>query len=257
MKNTKSLLISLILLSTLNTNCVNAASVSSSFSPALVSTISTESFNSLLAKTDLNENDWMKKFKENFVVTILTMLVTGFGAGVVSAKFFLDFTKQVFTSESKLKELEKKEVDYDKLRGEYQKILEQYNDLIAKITYPQKGEKKEEVNQEAIFKGQVSRRLNLNEHLWLVVNPYNSHGWYPQNTEIAISSDNTWEHGTLIGQEQGDSGRNFNVVVVVANDNAHQAFNQYLKKGWETKEWPEESLPIGVIQLDAITVTRK
>ena len=186
------------------------------------------------------------------------MLVIGFGAGIGAAKFFVNWTKQVLITQNRLTELEKTENDHQNLVKEHQKLVELSRSkpipLKFSITVPRH---QESVDKETIFKGTASRKLKPNEHLWLVVNPFDSRGWYPQNTEIALNHDNSWEHKALIGQGQEDSRRNFNVVVVLANESANTQFNEYLENGRKNKDYPEQPLPNGTIQLDKITVTRK
>ena len=201
-----------------------------------------------------------KNFKKNFVVILLSMLVIGFGAGIGAAKFFVNWTKQVLITQNRLTELEKTENDHQNLVKEHQKLVELSRSkpipLKFSITVPRQ---QESVDKETIFKGTASRELEPNEHLWLVVNPFDSSGWYPQNTEISLNHDNSnsWEHKALIGQGQEDSRRNFNVVVVLANESANTQFNEYLENGRKNKDYPEQPLPNGTIQLDKITVTRK
>ena len=198
--------------------------------------------------------NWADRFKNNFVVTLLSMLVIGFSSGIGAARFFVEWTNQVLITQNRLTELEKIEKDHQNLVKEHQKLIEQCNNLNVSITVPRH---QESVDKETIFKGTASRKLKPNEHLWLVVNPFDSRGWYPQNTEIALNHDNSWEHKALIGQGQEDSRRNFNVVVVLANESANTQFNEYLENGRKNKDYPEQPLPNGTIQLDKITVTRK
>ncbi len=93
-------------------------------------------------------------------------------------------------------------------------------------------------------------------HLWVVVHPVKSSGYWPQGGELYPSPrDNSWEVTTYLGEEKKGFGEKFEIILSIANENAHKEFVQYLADG-PSKGYPEKPLPSGVIQIDRITYTR-
>lgn len=102
-----------------------------------------------------------------------------------------------------------------------------------------------------------SLNLPADKHFWIVVNPHGSNGWWPQDTEIAIRSNNRWTGSAHIGEPGKSIGQMFNVHFVAANQYAHKKFVEYIKKSERTGTYPEEKMPDGAESLGYITVIKK
>lgn len=93
-------------------------------------------------------------------------------------------------------------------------------------------------------------------HPWVVVHPTGSIGWWPQVSELVVNpSDSSWVVEAIVGATQ-DGGKSFDIVVVLADQDAHRAFNRYLQDALATGNYPERPLPAGTDILDNVTVIR-
>ena len=124
-------------------------------------------------------------------------------------------------------------------------------ELGIEIQQPSSGN---QVRKNLLVTGKVSRKLQ-NEHLWVVVHPEGSEGWWPQSHELSPDSEGKWSVQAYIGTDK-DAGQIFDIVVFSANDSANNIFNQYLKQAKSSGDYPENPLPQGVTELDRITVKR-
>ena len=80
--------------------------------------------------------------------------------------------------------------------------------------------------------------------------------YYPQNNPAAVQANGDWISLTFIGIEE-DVNKKFDIIVVLADKRAQDAFNAYRKQSEDTDTWPGlERLPEGVTIYDRITVTR-
>ncbi|MGK7927547.1 MAG: hypothetical protein AB4290_20280 [Spirulina sp.] len=110
----------------------------------------------------------------------------------------------------------------------------------------------DEVPRTSLVTGRASGDFS-NKHLWVVVNPKGTPGWYPQSGEFFPVSEQ-WSVQVYVGLEgDHDVGKSFDIAVVTADDKAHKHFNKYLKEA----KFPEEPLPSGTTVLDIITVKRR
>lgn len=100
----------------------------------------------------------------------------------------------------------------------------------------------------------TSNNLPKDKHFWIVVNPHGSNGWWPQTREIMIKPNNKWSGVALLG---GDKGQKFDIHFIVADNDAHNEFNQYLSECAKTKDYYEKPMPTGANSLGYITVTKK
>lgn len=121
------------------------------------------------------------------------------------------------------------------------------------IDRPKSGE---QVGQNISISGRVSGPTS-DRHLWLVVHPVGSLGWWPQGSEfIPDPSDGSWEVPVTIGDPR-DIGKRFEVAVISATDNANDEFGEYLREGNLASKFPEQPLPQGARILAKVTVVRR
>jgi len=100
----------------------------------------------------------------------------------------------------------------------------------------------------------TSRNLPKDRHFWIVVNPHESNGWWPQTREIMIKTNNKWNGVAVLG---GDKGLKLDIHFIVADNEAHNEFNQYLSECAKTKDYYEKPRPTGANSIGYITVTKK
>ncbi len=105
----------------------------------------------------------------------------------------------------------------------------------------------------------IGSSLNLpaDKHFWIVVNPHGSNGWWPQDAEIKIKSNNRWAGTAHLGEPGKSIGQMFNIHFVAANVNAHNEFVRYIKDSERTRTYPERNMPDGAESLGYITVKNK
>ena len=124
---------------------------------------------------------------------------------------------------------------------------------VVRITYPSDGAT---VEIREIVRG-TSQNIPKEQAIWVVIYPHEVNRYYPQDYPADIQANGYWSSLAFFGSEK-DTGKKFDVVVVLANKDAQDTFNAYLKKGKEEKSWPGlERLPEGAVIYDRITVTRK
>jgi len=127
------------------------------------------------------------------------------------------------------------------------------NNLKAQIERPRNNDF---IDQFVIVTGKASTNLQ-GKHLWLVVHPVESNGWWPQLGEIFINpSDGKWSIRATLGSPK-DIKKVFEIAIVIANRDAHESFNNYLKSGEEKNSYPAQPLPSGIEIVDKIILTRK
>jgi hypothetical protein len=155
-------------------------------------------------------------------------------------------------------------LEYDTLRADSEAMKRRIADLErqlhdintheARILSPTQGAF---VEWKTLVKGQIFGILGAGEHLWLVVHPAESSGWYPQKSQIFPNPDGSWEANIAIGRENRDHGIQHDIAVVLASNSANKVFNDYLTRGNETKEFPEIPLPEDIRVLAKVSVVRK
>ena len=123
----------------------------------------------------------------------------------------------------------------------------------AKITEPSE---KEEVSKETMVKGS-SQGVPKDSVIWVVVYPYQASRYYPQNKPTDVQSNGKWASMSYIGIDE-DVKQKFDLIVVVADETAQEAFESYLEKAKDKKDWAGlEQLPDGAEILDRLMVIRK
>ena len=104
---------------------------------------------------------------------------------------------------------------------------------------------------------------DVTDHIWVLVYPPDGR-YYPQSTNACegISTkqgDGLWEARIGLGGD-GDVGKLFDIVVVLANEAAHAIFEARQQEGCETGEFPGYlfiELPRGIDQKASVSVTRQ
>lgn len=123
----------------------------------------------------------------------------------------------------------------------------------VRITYPSDGA---HVEIREMIRG-TSQNIPKGQVIWIVVYPQAAGRYYPQNDPADVQANGDWSSLAFIGIEE-DVGRKFDIVAVLANKDAQDAFNAYLAQAKDKKTWPGlEELPNGAVIYDRITVTRK
>jgi len=121
------------------------------------------------------------------------------------------------------------------------------------ITYPINHAR---VDQTETVRG-TSQELSAEQVIWVVIFAQEVGRYYPQNRPADIEAGNRWSSIVYIGQ-QADAGKRFDILAVVANAEAQDAFNVYLADARDRSDWPGlEALPEGAVIYDRITVTRR
>ena len=81
--------------------------------------------------------------------------------------------------------------------------------------------------------------------------------YYPQEYPADIQANGDWSSLLFIGVEE-DVDCQFDIIVVLANQEAQSLFNGYLKEAHSQQHYPGlDQLPEGTIQYDRCTVTRR
>ena len=123
----------------------------------------------------------------------------------------------------------------------------------VKITYPTEGSR---VDQTETVKG-TSQEIPNDSVIWIVVLSKKVSRYYPQNYPADLqANEGNWSSLVYIGNEN-DSGAEFDIIAVVADDETQNAFYEYLNDAAEKSDWPGlERLPEKT-EYDRVTVTRK
>lgn len=212
-------------------------------------------------KHEDNFGETMKKLLNDHPVVVIGGYTAAiFIAGFVSYQTIVGITGSELITKTQKEELESLKPELAKLEEKVlslQKELEKYQKPLQ-VTFqsPKNGDS---VGWKTTVKGKLSSNLATNQHLWLVVHPEDSSGWWPQNSEIITNSDLTWEQTIYIGRKdsQEDVGRKHDLIVVLADETANQEFNDYLERAQATGDFPSKPLPSNVKILDKITTIRQ
>jgi hypothetical protein len=123
----------------------------------------------------------------------------------------------------------------------------------VEITYPDDGAN---VEIREIVRG-TSQKIPKGQAIWIIVYPYLVDRYYPQNNSADVQVNGDWTSLTSIGIEE-DVNRKFDIIAVLADKRAQDAFNAYFTKAKDTNTWPGlERLLEGATIYDRITVMRK
>ena len=122
-----------------------------------------------------------------------------------------------------------------------------------KITYPYDGAT---VEIREIVRG-TSQKIPEGQAIWIIVYPHLVDRYYPQNNSADVQANGDWTSNTSISIEE-DVNRKFDIIAVLADKRAQDAFEAYIKQAKDTKTWPGLGKLIeGTTIYDRITVMRK
>jgi hypothetical protein len=103
----------------------------------------------------------------------------------------------------------------------------------------------------------TSQNIPQDYEIWIVIYPQVVGCYFPQNDSADIQANGDWSSLVFIGLE-GDIGLKFDIIVVLANKEAQDLFNDYLTQSESEESWPGISkLPDSAVVYDRVTVTRE
>jgi hypothetical protein len=112
------------------------------------------------------------------------------------------------------------------------------------------------VDQTEVVRG-TFQGLPTGKTIWIVLFIPEVGQYYPQNRPADLEAANRWSSLAYIGIPS-DTGKRFDILAVVADTGAQNAFNAYLADARDRSDWAGmEALPEGAVIYDRITVTRK
>jgi hypothetical protein len=119
------------------------------------------------------------------------------------------------------------------------------------ITYPLNGA---EVNIKETVDG-TAENIPEGYKFWILVYPQAANKFYPQNKNVNIINGH-WSSSIGLGTKD-NSGEKFNIIAVLANEEAHKELTNYTDIGIKDNYWPGmDSIPQGAWVCDEVTVTR-
>lgn len=131
--------------------------------------------------------------------------------------------------------------------------LFQSSQTMLEITYPQD---QAAVDQCELIQG-TSQAIPPESSAWLVIFSKDVGRYYPQANPLLIGADGKWSMKVFIGLDQ-DSGKYFDLLLVLADDSANREFLDYEKQAYAEKNWAGmEFLPAGADLYDQVTVQRR
>jgi hypothetical protein len=123
----------------------------------------------------------------------------------------------------------------------------------VKITYPYDDDT---VEIREMVRG-TSQKIPEGQAIWIMVYPHVVGRYYPQDNPVDVQANGDWTSLIYIGIEE-DVNRKFDIIAVLADKRAQDAFNAYFTKAKDTNTWPGlERLLEGATIYDRITVMRK
>lgn len=121
------------------------------------------------------------------------------------------------------------------------------------ITSPQNGARVEQI----VFVRGKSQAIPRQSVIWVVVRIPQLDRYYPQDVKAVVNADGSWTSKTYLGVE-GDKGKPFEILAVVAGQEAQSAFSAYLEKSRKTQDYAGmETLPAGAEVHSQARVVRK
>lgn len=198
-----------------------------------------------------------ERIANNVIIILAAVAITSFGVGWTAHERVTAAGGWALITEHEKQEYNRLRTDAEKMKARVADLESQLAALTTnevRILSPTEGAS---VEWTTLVEGQISGALETHEHLWLVVHPANSRGWYPQNSEFFPNTDGSWEAAVTIGRENQDRGKQHDIAVVLAPNDANNAFNDYLARGNDTGDFPEEPLPDDIRMLAKVTVVRQ
>ncbi|MGZ4846281.1 MAG: hypothetical protein ACXV3D_00445 [Halobacteriota archaeon] len=93
--------------------------------------------------------------------------------------------------------------------------------------------------------------------VWVIVFNYKVARFYPQNGPVSPTSDGNWTSVAYFGTPTEGKGEKFDVVAVLADQNANSTLANYQTQSQQTNSYPGlTQLPSGIITQQKVTVTR-
>lgn len=115
----------------------------------------------------------------------------------------------------------------------------------------------EEVLIATTVTGTVSGELPEGRYMWVVINPHPSPGeWWPQGGRIEPWAGR-WNAPVRLGREEEDKGAQFEIAVILVDEDDDTQYNKYLETAAATDDYPGKPLPRSAVIVQRITVTRK
>jgi hypothetical protein len=112
------------------------------------------------------------------------------------------------------------------------------------------------VDQKETIKGQ-SQNLPPNTLIWIVIYLPSVERYYPQNHAANRQvDDGEWTATVSIGQD-GETGLQADIIVVLADDNVQGIFNEYLEDARDKNDYPGLEMLPPDIEYDRVSVIRK
>ena len=123
---------------------------------------------------------------------------------------------------------------------------------MVKITYPPNGS---EVEREVTVRG-TSQNIPEGQIIWIVIYVHEVCRYFPQDLPADVRANGDWESSVIIGVED-DVDKRFDIIVVLVDQKAQDAFNDYLDD-WKGEDSSPglERLPEGAVIYERTTVTR-
>jgi hypothetical protein len=127
------------------------------------------------------------------------------------------------------------------------------------ITSPTNGE---HVPLSIQVEGTMDGELPSGHYLWIMVNPRTAFAqWWPQGRHN-IDPGKTWYGPALIGRDirqggEADFEKEFDIAVVLVNENVNKDFLYWYKKAELTGNWPSMNFPEDARIMDKVTVIRE
>ncbi len=113
-----------------------------------------------------------------------------------------------------------------------------------------------QANQTEVVRG-TFEGLPEGKVIWVVLFIPDVGRYYPQNRPADLEAGNKWSSLAYLGIPS-DTGKRFDILAVVADSEAQNAFNAYLAEARDRNNWAGlETLPPGAVIHARITVTRK
>jgi len=102
-----------------------------------------------------------------------------------------------------------------------------------RITYPQDQALSDRIE---MIQG-TSRNIPDEHQMWLVIFSKDIGKFYPQENPILAGSNGMWSKKCYVGSER-DAGRDFELMVVLADPIANSVFLDYIEESESTGKWP-------------------
>ena len=115
----------------------------------------------------------------------------------------------------------------------------------------------EEIPLSVTVTGSFSGELPGERYMWVIINPHPSPGqWWLQGGKIEPWAGR-WSVPAAFGREEEDKGQEFDIAVILVNEEDNQKNESHLETANATGEYLSIRLPRSAVIMDRITVKRK